>query len=374
MTGHEVKGWCPGALRPMMSGDGLVVRVRPFGGRLRRAQADGIASLAAAHGNGFLDVSSRGNIQIRGVSEARYSALIEGLSAMGLIDPTPEVETRRNILVCPFWKPEDETEVLAAMLTDALAADDAPDLPSKFGFAIDTCDAPVLQDASADIRLEYSATGDLILVADGMKTGRPVSTKTAATAAIELAKWFMAKANGHSRMKHLIASGLEPAGASIPRQSEIFTPKPGYSETGALVGMAFGQIRVETLSTLAKHGAIRLTPWRMFLIEGATDLSDVDGVITDPSDPLLRISACTGSPACPQALNETRSTGRTLAKHIGAQQSLHISGCTKGCAHPADAPITIVAESGGYALIRDGNAGDVPDYSGLSTADLKDHV
>ncbi len=29
MTGWEIKGWCPGALRPMQSGDGLVVRIRP---------------------------------------------------------------------------------------------------------------------------------------------------------------------------------------------------------------------------------------------------------------------------------------------------------------------------------------------------------
>ena len=143
MIAHEVKGWCPGALRPMMSGDGLVVRVRPFGGRLRRAQADGIASLAAAHGNGLVDVSSRGNLQIRGVSPESHPVLIEGLKLMGLIDPTPEVESRRNILVTPFWKPSDETEILAAMLTDALAAADAPELPGKFGFAVDTTGAPV---------------------------------------------------------------------------------------------------------------------------------------------------------------------------------------------------------------------------------------
>ena len=29
MSAFEIKGWCPGALRPMLSGDGLVVRVRP---------------------------------------------------------------------------------------------------------------------------------------------------------------------------------------------------------------------------------------------------------------------------------------------------------------------------------------------------------
>ena len=41
MTGFAIKGWCPGALRPMQSGDGLVVRIRPRGGRLSPAQAVG---------------------------------------------------------------------------------------------------------------------------------------------------------------------------------------------------------------------------------------------------------------------------------------------------------------------------------------------
>ncbi|MEQ1672674.1 MAG: precorrin-3B synthase, partial [Hyphomicrobium sp.] len=46
MNEFEIKGWCPGALRPMMSGDGLVVRVRPRAGRLTMAQALGIAQAA----------------------------------------------------------------------------------------------------------------------------------------------------------------------------------------------------------------------------------------------------------------------------------------------------------------------------------------
>ena len=37
MPAWEIKGWCPGALRPMQSGDGLVVRIRPPTGRLTRS-------------------------------------------------------------------------------------------------------------------------------------------------------------------------------------------------------------------------------------------------------------------------------------------------------------------------------------------------
>lgn len=370
----DIKGWCPGALRPMMSGDGLVVRVRPYGGRLRRAQADGIASLAAAHGNGLIDISSRGNMQIRGVAQDRYQALIDGLRMMGLIDATPLIERRRNVMVMPFWLPGDETEVLAAELTERLALPDAPDLPAKFGFAVDTGTHSVLHNASADIRLEQDAGGSLILVADGMRAGLPVTAGTVVDSAIALARWFAKHRGSVTRMKMLIESGITPEGHIVPRQTKSYVPKPGYTPNGVMVGLAFGQMRVETLATLAKHGSLRLTPWRLVLVESARNLPDIDGIITDHADPLLRVIACTGAPRCTQGLAETRSLGRFLAPHLAQGQSLHISGCAKGCAHPSVAPLTLTARADGFALIKDGKAGDTPVTSGLSPTELKDYI
>lgn len=371
---HEVKGWCPGALRPMMAGDGLVVRVRPYGGRLTRAQADGIATLAAAHGNGLLDISNRGNIQIRGVTEEKHGPLVDGLRLMGLIDATPAIESRRNISVTPFWQPGNETETLTAALTKSLAAQDAPDLPSKFGFAVDTGTTPVLSDDSGDIRFECDAGGGMILIADGMSTGMPVTAATVVERAMALAHWFLEKRGGITRMKALIAEGITPDGHIVPRQTGRYAPQPGYTPNGAMVGCAFGQMRVETLSTLAKHGSLRFTPWRLILVESARELPEIDGLITDPADPLLRITACTGAPRCTQALAETRTLGRTLAPHLARGQTLHISGCSKGCAHPGVAPLTLTARKDGFALIKDGKAGDAPVTSGLSPAELKDYI
>ena len=96
MSASVVKGWCPGALRPMQSGDGLVVRVRPFGGRLEETQISGLAHLAERHGNGLVDVTSRANLQIRGVNETSHRLLLDGLSQLALLDLDAETDSRNS--------------------------------------------------------------------------------------------------------------------------------------------------------------------------------------------------------------------------------------------------------------------------------------
>ena len=372
MTAPEVKGWCPGALRPMQSGDGLVVRIRPFNARLRRAQADGIATLASAHGNGMLDLSSRGNIQIRGVTEKSYPALIEGLRRMSLVDPTPEIESRRNMIVTPLWQTGGETEALTPALTEALSGADAPQIPGKFGFAVDTGRQPVLQTASADIRLERDAGGGLILVADGSDKGKPVSADSVVDEALALARWFMEMRTDQTRMASLLRDGASlPPDHVVPRQTQTYVPAPGYTPLGAMVGIAFGQMTVETLASLAKQGGLRMTPWRMLLVEGARELPGVEGLITDAADPLLRVIACTGAPRCAQGFAETRPLARSLAGDLPEGVLLHVSGCAKGCAHPKPAPLVVTATAEGLNLIRNGRAGDPAEVTGLTPEDLK---
>ncbi|XSC42904.1 hypothetical protein ACF1BQ_032725 [Bradyrhizobium sp. RDT10] len=123
MSAVAIKGWCPGALRPMRSGDGLVVRIRPHGGRVDAKQATGIAALAERYGNGLIDLTSRANLQIRGVSDDGHRPLIEELSRLHPIDKDPESEARRNILVTPFWSSSDDTCSLAAELERGLRWD-----------------------------------------------------------------------------------------------------------------------------------------------------------------------------------------------------------------------------------------------------------
>lgn len=370
----EIKGWCPGALRPMLSGDGWLVRIRPPDGTLTPAQAIGIAAAAIAHGNGMIDLSSRANLQLRGISEAAHPALIEDLRDLGLIDPDIATETARNLVITPFR--DAATDRLAAALTRALAK--APMLPSKFGFAVDTGPAPILTTTSADIRIERSAIGALILRPDGHALGCPVTEASAVTKALALANWFLLNGGapqGRGRMATLIAQGIQPGGMTAAPAAAAPIPAPGLHPQGALVAIAFGQMQANTLAALASLGhPLRLTPWRMILLSGATTLPQIEAAIIRATDPRLHVSACTGAPGCPQALGPTRALASNLAAHVPQGQHLHVSGCAKGCAHPGPAALTVLATATGYDLIRHGTAADAPNLTNISATDLARHV
>jgi precorrin-3B synthase len=372
MTAWEIKGWCPGALRPMQSGDGLVVRIRPPLGCLTPNQAQAIADPAETHCNGIIDLSARANLQLRGVTETSHLHLIADLRAQGLVDPDIETESLRNLIVTPFR--DAETSALAATLTAALAR--MPKLPSKFGFALDTGPRPVLTQASADIRAERTSDGRLILRPDGHPLGQPVTDL--AQDAIAMVDWFVVNGgitSGRGRMAALIAKGLIPPNCTFAPDDPLPTPTSGLHPDGALVALAFGQMRAETLHALAAlNHEIRPTPWRMLLIVGAKTLPKIPGLITDPTDPLLRITACTGAPACPQALGDTRQLARHLAPHLVPGQTLHISGCAKGCAHPSAAETTLTATGAGYDLILGGTASDTPRQRNLMAQAIEDHL
>ena len=352
----------------MLSGDGWVVRIRPPAGRLSAAQAAGIAQLAARFGNGLIDITSRANLQLRGVTEASHAPLIEGLRALALLDANPEAEARRNIVVTPFWRTGDATLDIAGALAEALSQPDAPALPTKFGFAVDTGEQPVLHDTSADIRIERRASG-LWVRADGFVTGALVTANEAVPAAMALARWYAAHPRSR-RMAALAGNAALPKAFQTPLPPLTATPQwqIGHSAHGWLVGIAFGQLSAQTLSALAQcagENALRITPWRMLLIEGAAQIPNLPSLISRADDPLLRVVACSGAPQCQHAAIDTRTVARALAAYIPAGRLLHVSGCTKGCAHPK-AALTLVGSNNGIDLIRYGTAASTPERCALS--------
>lgn len=371
-----IKGRCPGILRPMRSGDGLLVRIRPHGGRLDAAQAGGVAELAGRYGNGLIDLTSRANLQVRGVGEDGHRPLVEALARLGLADPDPATEARRNNMVTPFWRADDDTPKLAAELEQALA-ESSLDLPAKFGFAVDGGPERALAGDGADIRIERGAAGGLILRANGAPAGRFVTRQEAVPAALALAAWFI-ESGGMRGGRGRMAAHLR-AGASLPDRLRgeampapmVAAPRPGLRPEGAMVGIAFGQLTHASLGLLAARArGLRLTPWRMILAEGLSDMPEAAGLVIRPDDPLLHIAVCPGAPACREAHAETRPLAAALAPHLAAGARLHVSGCAKGCAQAGAASIALVATGEGFDVIREGTVRDAPVLRGLSGARL----
>ncbi len=321
----DVRGWCPGALRPMESGDGLIARVRPWWGAFSLAQASGLAEIAERLGNGHIDLTRRANLQIRGLREQGLPGLHDALDRLGLLDPDPATEAARNIMVGPLASAA--VRALADQLSRALARDRrAAALPAKFGWIVDGGGPLSIVGERADIALFVTDGGVALRVAGEWIDANPKFPK------IDIA------------------------------------PLPGRRRLGCLaevtgVAAPFGRLEAMQLRALVdlavRAGAseIRLSPWRALYIDASVEIPSELGLIVDENDPLLRIDACPGAPACRSATVDTRHTARRLAA-AGFAGTVHVSGCAKGCARSAPADLTLVGEGGRYGVVRNGTARD----------------
>lgn len=373
----QVKGWCPGAIKPMAAKDGLVVRIRPLAGRLSSEQAVGIAGLARLLADPWLELTNRANLQLRGVDPRNHGRLLDGLRELRLADADACGEARRNVQVQPLWREGDVTHTLALRLGEQLTRADSHALPAKFGFAVDTGALPCMRECFADIRVERYADG-VLLYADGAGQGMVCAPEEAPARALELARWFLDAGGavaGRGRMSALLTRcRLPEAWRQVPvPQVATHLPRVGPQLSGYLVGSAFGRLPVDTLAALGQRAALRLTPWRSVLIEGASQPPSLTDLIIDPADARLRVAACTGAPACEQARGDTRSLALTLAQMVPPGRLLHVSGCPKGCAHPR-AATTIVTAGEGYDFIRQGFAASPPHKRGLDRCALEQRL
>lgn len=365
MTRLAVKGWCPTAHRPMLSGDGLIVRVRPKRGRLTLEQVRAVADLAEIFGDGALSLTNRANLQVRAVQPNAHPALLTALVEAGLVDPDPDLEARRNIVVAPFWREGDVADRIAHELEASLG--DLPDLPPKFGFAVDIGPARLLADTPADIRIERSVDGGLIVRADGVDCGHPTTPGAAVEAAFELARWFIDNGGREvGRMARLI--DVKPR---VERPTEpaatVSRPQPGQGDIGGLVGLPFGEAPASALRDLVQESgarAVRLTAWRMLALEGGS-IGKNAAFVSDPGDPILSIDACPGAPRCASAEVETRAIARRISAE--APGDVHVSGCAKGCARRSNAAVTLVGRDGRFDLVRNGAADGTPVLTGLTS-------
>lgn len=400
-----IKGWCPTLLSPMQSGDGWLARVKPSAGCVSAAAARLIADAASSHGNGHIDLTSRANFQIRGLTARSAEEFAETIIGAGFANTNPLLEAARNVMASPLG-PDDpsaafDSHALARDIEAMLAGEPALwALPSKFGVLVDGGGVLPLADVSADIMVR-SRDGGLAVHLDGatLVAHCASSSLTETVRALSLAFLRLSAQRNEppSRMRALaMAAGEEvifaAGGLAAVHASPGLTPETKspislislvYQARSAFgAGLPFGRIEANALDALADlserygDGSLRTTPWRALLLTGiaasdaATLTEEVEalGLIADATDPRLNIFACVGAPSCQSASVDARGDAARLAATLGATRddTFHVSGCSKSCAHRGAASLTLVGRDGRYDLIRNGSAAGWASLTGLS--------
>jgi precorrin-3B synthase len=394
----------------MESGDGLLLRIRPRLGTLPIAALTAIAEAAATYGSGEIDLTNRGNLQLRGLGTETYSEALALLDRAGLIDVDPDVESVRNIVVDPLSGIDParaDIRALAEALENALTENSAfTQLPAKFGFSFSGTTEATVGGRTSDIMISAASPESFAIRLDGAaEIGAVLPASRVIDALTRLASVFIelrASNPAIGRMKDAVtsrsgamifaAAGLEPS--TMRSIEDVGTPSLPVGPLTHLeqvfaagIGLPFGRIdahqlhALHTFATELKLNYVRMSPQRVLVFpidhgaQASAIISEAGrlGLITASDDPRLYFDVCPGAPACANATTETRRDAQRIADALqdrAALRSLHISGCEKGCARRAAAALTLVARDGRYDVICNGGPTGSVALSGVNPAEI----
>lgn len=374
---------CPGVFDTHPAADGALARVRLPGGRIRPDQLEVLARAAADHADGHLELTVRGNLQLRGITDVE--AVAEAVVAAGLA-PSSTHDKVRNIELSPLTGRIGgvaDARPLAAELDDALRADPAAaSLSGRFLFGIDDGRGDIVvrrPDACAVIRADTPLAANISIggVAVGSASGSEAIVRALIAVAAGLGQvapgaWRVRDldTDARRRLTDLVASGLDPVidddpdtTPSTPGEPIVgwFDQDDGAVLLGAVVEL--GRLPARLAEFIAAVQApIVFTPDREILLcdlgEGVAEtvvrvLAPM-GLIFDAASPWASVSCCVGAPGCASAHAPVRDD---LMARVQAGDPVdereHWVGCARGCGSPAESHLSVEATpDGGYERRR----------------------
>ncbi|NMN58159.1 precorrin-3B synthase [Xanthobacter sp. SG618] len=362
------RGACPAFLAPMETGDGLILRLVPADGRLSPAQLRGLAEVARRLGNGMMEVTARGSLQVRGLTVETVPLLQDAVLALGI---TPRLGLAVDVSPLGGFDPSeiaDGHKLAAEIIVGAQPL--AGKLGPKVSVVVEGGGAVSLAGQKADVRLVATGPGQWALTIGNVPARVLPEAEAAAEAVAALAS--IATLGRAARAADL------PGCGGRARLAEAAPPLGRIPlADGALAfgfGLPFGAGDAAQFEAIADAvdaaGArdVRPAPERTLIATGlsagaaeafAARIAALD-CITAAGDPRAHVAACAGAPACASAHIPARALAPVLAEAFAPLMdgtvSLHLSACTKGCAHPAPASLAFVGMDGGVALVHDGPA------------------
>jgi len=391
------RGHCPGVSSPMATGDGLLARLMPSS----PISLDAFVALceaSQAHGNGIMEVTQRGSLQIRGLSPtsapafARVVAALEPADGGMLADEgMPPISTSPLQGLDPGER-VDVRALAPALLGELRNRDDVRSIGPKVSVLIDGGGALHLDEVPADLCLRAGeGLGLHMSIAGNAKDSTSlgwIELRHAIEAIIRVLAAF-ARRGSDARAKDFINTGdvqalrlsladilsAAPAPAPRPRGEPLGTHRLNNGTMARGFALPFGFSEAQALRRLtltAKHcgaASIRPAPGRVLLIIGLpmstveelVDSAARENLIVRPDDARRHVVACAGAPACNSALLPARQLAAQVAEAAGpfldGSITIHLSGCSKGCAHPGAAGLTL---AGPDRLIVHGRASDAP--------------
>jgi len=360
---------CPGALSLHEAADGALARIRLPGGLLTAAQLQTLAVTARDHGAGTLELTGRGNVQIRGIEgPSDAEAVAEAVVGAGLL-PTPSHERVRNIVASPLSGRVGGCGDVRAMVIDLdtrLRADpELAGLPGRFWFGLDDGRGDISA-LGTDIGVRLTGA-EAELQIGGRDTGVLVAEGRAVDALLAAARRFVELRGTAWRVTELpdptvVVDGARlgsPPGAAPRPPVGWFEQRDERIALGA--GVPLGVLPARTAEFLAATEApLAVTPWRSVLVfdldDGVADaalrvLAPL-GLVFDENSPWLSVSACTGSPGCARSAADVRADAAQAVEsgEIGAGHRhtahRHFVGCDRACGSPADAEVLIATPDG----------------------------
>ncbi len=387
--------FCPGVLHAVQAKDGLLIRIRVPGGLIEANQLRAVADLSHGFADGAIEITSRANLQLRGIRTEDLSRIVDGIFSAGLL-PSPQHDRVRNIVTSPFAGLDGEELIdprpLIRELDRRLRADTVfVNLHPKFSFAIHGGPRRFSRDRD-DISLEaadLNAAAYFRLFLGGIFSGFVVQRADAVDCALAAAKVCirLAKESGlpvrgravvaipgamkriADALSHLLAPSRVAPSSYLAGETPIgIYPTMGDDRVSIIPSVPLGRLSAEQAHYLAGaanewEGDLRLAPWRGVVL-GSVPKSAADmivgelramGLPCEGRDGFQGIAACAGITGCDASLADVRGDAASLAQRllghaVPSGWTVNLSGCEKQCGRRHGAAAELVAGPLGYTV------------------------